>query len=163
MSRFILSAVIGLGLFATLPGCSALDFIASRAAIAKANFSFDHVALQSADIPLVTPNASVSLQLYVNVQNPNPITASLDAFDYTLLLENQQVATGSLPQAFSVDTGATSQLVLPVTIPYANLPQAVLTALLARKADFTLQGTSHITTPLGVLSFPVSISATETF
>jgi LEA14-like dessication related protein len=168
MKRVALFAVLA-GLMApvALSGCGLTDYIAQRAAIAKADFKFDHVALTSADIPFVTPDAKANLQVVLNVTNPNPVTARLDRLDYTLLMEGSQVGAGATSEDFAVDPGATKPLTLSLAIPYLGLPQLVIDALQKRQATFTLNGTSHLkATIAGVdipLDYPVSLTQTESF
>lgn len=146
-----------------LGGCDLAQGVAERQAITKAEFAFDHVELKRLDLPLLTPDAGVGLDLFLSVKNPNPVTARLDRLDYTVLLNDANFAAGSMTQDFSVPAGATASLVLPLTVPYTALPQSALSALEKRAATFTLNGTSHLTTPFGEIGFPVSVSKPMTF
>lgn len=137
--------------------------IAEHAAISQASFSFEGVRLVKADVPLVTPNAGALLNVDVGVKNPAPTAATLDALDYQLLMEGAAVGAGSLTTGFSVPAGETRTLTIPVTVPYANLPTAAMTAIQSRKAAFTFKGTTHVQTPLGPLSFPIELSQTTAF
>lgn len=147
-----------------IAGCDGvLDFIAQRQAISRAEFAFERVELQHADIPFVTPGAKADMRIVLRVKNPNPITARLDRLDYRFFLEGTQVGEGNMTEDFSVDAGATRELVLPVSIPYTGLPEPVLKAIQARRAAMTLKGTSHLDTPLGRIEYPVETSYTSSF
>jgi LEA14-like dessication related protein len=159
VERWIMAGAIA----ACLSGCGLADFVAERQAISRAEFALDHVDLQHADVPFLTPNGQATLNVVLAVTNPNPVTARLDRMDYTLQMQGTQVGSGSLSSDFAVDPAATKDLTVPVTIPYAGLPQAVLQAIQARQAQFVLQGQSHIATPFGDLSFPVTVTRTEAF
>ncbi|MBO9541452.1 LEA type 2 family protein [bacterium] len=157
----LLSCLLGTSVLA---GCSGVpDFIAERQAIAKAEFSFDRVELQHMDIPVITPNAKADLRVILKVKNPNAVTARLDRLDYEVFMEGHSVGTGAMTEDFSVEPGGTKELSLPVAVPYANLPQPALQALLARRAQFRLKGISHVSTPLGRIDYPFEVEHTATF
>jgi len=162
MKRLALAAA--LTMVPVLAGCEGLmGFIAERQAISKADFAFDRVELQSLDIPLINPDPKANLRVVLKVSNPNAITARLDRLDYTFFLEGTQVGEGAMTDDFSVEAGASRELVLPLAIPYQGLPEPALKALQARRAAMTLKGTSQIATPLGRLSYPVETSYTANF
>lgn len=144
-------------------GCDAANFLAERQAITRASFEFGRAELKGADVPFVSPDAGADLDIVLKVTNPNPITARLDRLDYQVFLEGGQVGTGSMTQDFAVAAGASKELVLPVHIPYQGLPEAGLQAIQARRAAMRVAGTSHLSTPLGALSYPVEVSHTTTF
>lgn len=159
-----LALVAALSLVPLVAGCDGLmGFIAERQAITKAEFSFDRVELQSLDIPLLTPDPKAHLRVVLKVANPNAITARLDRLDYTIFLEGTQVGAGTMTDDFSVEAGASRELVLPLAIPYQGLPEPALKAIQARRAAMTLKGTSQIDTPLGRLNYPVETSYTANF
>lgn len=162
MKRLALAAA--LCLVPTLAGCdSLLGFIAERQAIAKADFAFERVELQSLDIPFLTPDAKANMRVVLKVTNPNPTKARLDRLDYEFFLEGARVGEGAMTDDFSVEAGSSKELVLPLSIPYQGLPDPAFKALQARRAAMTLKGNSLIDTPLGRLSYPVETSYTATF
>lgn len=159
MKRLALAAA--LALTPTLAGCEGLmDFIAQRQALAKAEFAFDRVEVQSLDVPYLTPDASAHLRVVLKVSNPNATPARLDRLDYEFFLEGSKVGEGAMTDDFSVEAQAARELVLPLSIPYQGLPEPALKAIQARRAAMTLKGHSRIATPLGNLSYPVSASYT---
>lgn len=162
MKRLAMAAA--LALTPVLAGCEGLmDFIAQRQAISQAEFAFDRIELQSLDIPYVKPDARANMRVILQVKNPNTITARLDRLDYQVLLEGSQVGEGAMTDDFAVEAGATRELVLPLSIPYQDLPEPVIQAIQARRAAMTLKGQSHLDTPLGRISYPVETSKTMAF
>lgn len=159
-----LALVAAMALPFTLSGCTGLtDFIAERQAITRAEFSFERVELQHADIPLVTPNAKADLRVILKVKNPNSVTARLDRLDYEVYLEGTKVGSGAMTDDFSVPAGASKELPLPVAVPYAGLPEPALQAILARRAKIRVTGVSHVSTPLGRIDYPIDLEHTTTF
>lgn len=145
-----------------LGGCDAAAFLAERQAIAQARFEFARAELVSADVPFLTPEAGADLNLVLQVQNPNPVTARLDRLDYDVFLEGAKVGSGRMAQDFAVSAGARKELVIPVHVPYQGLPEAALQAIQARRAALRLAGTSHVSTPLGAIAYPVEVQHTAT-
>lgn len=144
-------------------GCSLVEGLQERQALAKAEFSFERVELVNADIPLLTADPKADLKLVLRVRNPNTITARLDQVAYTALMEGAMVATGSLGEAFAVSPNATNDLTLPITLHYTALPASALGALQKRAATFALQGTSMMNTPIGSLALPFTVTKHTTF
>ncbi|HEY9721440.1 MAG TPA: LEA type 2 family protein [Oscillatoriaceae cyanobacterium] len=156
--------LLALGCF-SLVGCGLLGEVAQRAAIANAQFSLQQLKLVNADVPFLTPDAKANFQLGVGVNNPNQIPAQLDKLDYAIALDGTQVGTGSLNQNFSVGPDATGTLTLPVSVPYAGLPSALVSAIQNRQTTVTLSGTSHLDFSIAGVSVPldVPVSVSRTF
>lgn len=161
MKARILALGTALALGGALSGCGLLDAVMARAALAKAAFSLERVSVLRADLPF-GQDPKADLQVVLGVSNPNNIRVQLDRLDYELFLEGTRVGTGATTSDFSVAPGAKSELPLTVSVPYAGLPQAVLSALVNRKAEVGFNGTSHIATPLMTLDYPVSLTRTLT-
>ena len=158
----MLRVLIAAGLTVALGGCEVMNAVMQRAALAKADFSLERVALLAADLPF-TPNAKADMQVVLGIANPNDIAVLLDKLDYELFLQGVRVGTGATGGDFSVDPGAKKELALTVAVPYAGLPQAVLTAITQRKADVAFKGISHLKTPLLTLDYPVEVTKTLSF
>lgn len=150
-------------LVVALGGCGAMSFLAERQALARAQFEFARAELVGADVPFLSPEAGADLNLILKVTNPNPLTARLDRLDYDVYLEGTKVGTGAMTQDFAVSANTNKELLLPVHIPYQGLPEAALKAIQARRAAMRVAGTSHLSTPLGTLSYPVEVSQTTDF
>lgn len=146
----------------TLVGCGLLGEVAQRAALAQAKFSLQQLTLVNADVPFLTPDAKANFRVDVGVSNPNAIPAQLDKLDYTIDLDGTQVGTGSLDQGFSVAPDATGTLTLPVSVPYAGLPQALISAIQSRHATVTLAGTSHLNFSVAGVAVPLDVPVSVT-
>lgn len=162
MRRWI-SLMVAFALPTVLAGCDAVGFLAERQAIARAQFAFERAELVGADVPFLSPEAGADLNIVLAVTNPNPITARLDRLDYDVFLEGAKVGAGTMAQDFAVAAGARKELAIPVHIPYQGLPDAALKAIQARRAALRVAGTSHLSTPLGAISYPVEVSHTTSF
>lgn len=154
---------LALALPGVLGGCGVAGFLAERQAIAQAKFEFARAELVGADVPFLNPSAGADLNVVLKVTNPNPITARLDRLDYDLFVEGAKVGAGSMTQDFVVSANASKELTIPVHVPYQGLPEAALKALQARRAALRIAGTSHLSTPLGAIAYPVEVSHTTTF
>lgn len=155
--------MLAIASLAVLPACGVQNAIEERKAIAQAGFEFDHVRLERADVPFVSPDAGADLVIALRVSNPNDITARLDRLDYQVSLAGAPVGTGAFPGGFAVAAGETALLTLPLRLRYANLPDVALRALTERRAEVGVEAVSHISTPLGTLDYPVSLRRDLTF
>ena len=139
-------------------GCQAGDQLAQRAAMANVSYAYDKVEVARIDVPLLTADPRAELRLTLTVRNP--IAATLDPLSYDVFIEGTKVGTGKTAETFTVPAGATSPLVLPISVPYANLPGAALQAVLNRRILLGVKGTSHVTTPVGTIDVPLEINQT---
>lgn len=152
-----------LALAVMVSGCALADMFNQRAAFSQVGFSYDRAELVSTDIPLITPDAKAHLQVTLNVTNPNTIAATLDSLDYDVYLEGTKVGSGVIRDTFSVPAGESKKLVVPISVPYAGLPNAVMQAIMNRRLLMTLKGTGHIDTPIGKFDYPVELTQTFAF
>jgi LEA14-like dessication related protein len=146
-----------------IAGCDLLGAIAARQAITKAEFSFKTAEITNLDVPLLVQNPGADLKITLGVKNPNPISALLDKLDYQVMLQGQSVATGELSDEFKVEPGASRDLVLPISLKYASLPDPIVDALLKREVSVGIKGASHLSTPLGTLDFPMEVGGRTAF
>lgn len=162
MRKLLIACLITLP--ATLSGCNGLfNTIAQGLAVSQLTFGFDKVELQKADIPFITPNAKADLLITLTANNPNPVKASLDQIGFDLLMDGTKVGVGSLNNGLSVEPKGTAPFSVLVSIPYAGLPTAAMTALQNRKTQMTLRGMSNISTPIGNIAVPLELSKSVTF
>jgi hypothetical protein len=162
MRNWILVGLVGLGM--TGSACSLLgQQISERLAVTQLQYGLDGVALQRADLPILSSNPSADLLVTLKATNPNTVAAALDRLTFDLLFDGIKVGTGALAQKLSVPAGGSQSVGVLVTVPYAGLPTAALNALTTRRANVTLRGTSAISTPLGDIPVPIELSQTVTF
>lgn len=162
MRKWIVVGLMGLSVAGS--GCELIgQKVSESLAVTQLRYSLDSVALQRADVPLVTANPSADLMITLKADNPNAVSAALDSLTFDLLMDGTKVGSGALAQKLAVPAGGTQTVSVLVTIPYTGLPQAALTTLLARRAAVTLRGTSAISTPLGNLPVPLELTQTVTF
>jgi len=146
-------------------GCDILTMFLERQAITKAEFAFNRAEFSRIDIPFITPDARVEFKVVLDVKNPNSMAAVLDKFDYEARLQEQAVGSGSLPEDFRVEAGGKKEMVLPVAVRYESLARPVLDALQgaiqAKEIAVGVKGTSHLTTPVGTLDFPMQVGGRQ--
>ena len=162
MRNVVLACLLALPM--TLTGCSdLLSKVTQGIAVTQLQFAFDKVELKRVDIPLITPNASADLLVTLKATNPNPVAAALDRISFDVLMDGNQVGTGLLNNGLSVGPNTSGSFGVLVTIPYSGLPGAAMSAIQNRKALVTLRGTSAVSTPLGNIAVPISLSQNVTF
>ncbi len=146
-------------LAATLIFVSSCGAVASRKAIANADFKLDHIDVTHFDEPYSSPHAPFQMNVVLNVTNPDTITAKIDRLDFTLSADGYKVAAGSVTEPLSIAPGATEQLTVPVTVLYADLPEAAKAALEDRQAVIKVDATAHV---FGI-PIPLHFEETKTF
>jgi LEA14-like dessication related protein len=162
MRNWIVAGLLGLAM--TGSACSSLGKqLIEGAAVTQLTYAFDGVELKRADVPLLAQNPSADLQINLQATNPNAVNASLDNMTFDLFLEGSKVGTGTLANKLAVPANSTAKASVLVTVPYTGLPTAAMSAILARKANFTLRGSSAISTPLGNIPVPFELQKTLTF
>jgi LEA14-like dessication related protein len=146
-----------------LGGCGLVTAVAERQALTRAEFSFKTAEFTHLGVPVIDADPRAELNVTLGVKNPNPIAAALDRVDYEVVVQETVVGRGALSRDFRVEAGKSRDLVLPVTVRYAGLAAPVLDALLERRIAVAIRGTSHLTTPIGTLAFPLEVRGGTAF
>lgn len=131
-----------------LSGCSSLQK-AAKAQQPKASITGTSIAAVSLK--------DITLNVRVNIDNPNPFRLQGVGLSLNLIIENQTLATLTQPDAsLSVPAKGSRELVLPVTLKYQDIYR--ISRELQDKQDiaYRLDGKVSLEVPvLGVLSIPV--------
>lgn len=105
-----------------------------------ANFKLTNITAQA-----------VSMDLILDVNNPNPIPLNLDSVDYSLNFSGEKVTAGTMDQGVKIPASGKGQVTVPLTFAY-NSVGSLLSGIMNRnfKKDYELTGTAKV----GIFSIP---------
>jgi LEA14-like dessication related protein len=146
--------------------CIALSFclIATTGCSTLANL---HVINPSYSLRSVDPHVnltippSMDLNFTVNVNNPNPVELTLNAFDFDLLVNNNAILRNvHSTQGFQIPAQGANDVHLSTHVTYDSIRSIyneVLNVIEGNKATYGIQGNASYDTPVGRMTFPVSV------
>ena len=113
------------------------------------------------DLNVVSLDAGgAGMELYLNVENPNPFEVSLLGYSYDLKVMALPLARGDAREAIRFPSGTATDLRIPIRISYADLLE-----IFKRKPDpdnipYQIAAGLDLETPLGQLTVPVHKNGT---
>ena len=102
----------------------------------------------------------LSANFAFDVDNPNPIGVDLSRLDYQLTIDGHQLAEGHGNQTLSVPSNGHGTMVLPVSVRFVELGQAVASMMTKQTVPYTIKATLGFSTPMGTVDIPVESSGT---
>lgn len=131
-------------LLASAAGCS----------FQKPTLRFKRAAVQQTDLEGTT------LQLVYSFSNPNPLGLNVAEISYALEVEGHPVVSGKPPNGLNLRSNASTDLVFPARVRFADLAPVIEAFLTRDAARYKASGSVGIQTPIGVLRFPLSYENT---
>jgi LEA14-like dessication related protein len=144
MKKFFYSMLVVI----LLSGCTALM---QRMAVKELDFSLERVSLVDYNL------SNMTLKLDLKAENPNDIDAVIDRLDYSLYINDKNAANGTTAREVTVKAGGTKNISTSMTVNYVDLGTAILEAVKEKKADFKMEGTVFVETPIGSITFPIDL------
>lgn len=94
---------------------------------------------------------AVSMDLKLNVKNPNPIPLNLDSVTYALNLSGEKVTEGTFDKGISVPASGEGQVTVPLNFNFNSVGN-LLSGIMNRsfKKDYELTGSAK----MGIFSIP---------
>jgi LEA14-like dessication related protein len=135
-----------------LPGCSALQNLNI------VNPSYSLRAIEP-HVNLAIP-PSMDFDVTVGVDNPNPVGLRLDRFDFNLLVNDNNIANGTTYDRISIPARGVGDVRLRTHVTYDNIKsifREVADVIQGNRARYAVRGTALYNTPVGQLSFPVTV------
>jgi LEA14-like dessication related protein len=86
----------------------------------------------------------LELTLLADVRNPNDFGATIGKLDYHVFVDGTRLAQGTLSDDVEVDAGDTEEVVIPFTLTWEGVGEAVEKALDGREHDWKLKGSATI-------------------
>jgi len=102
---------------------------------------------------------SITLGVLVDVKNPNRFSIPMGLLSLNLMVDGQQIAQAKSEQNTSLKANKSTQVMVPVTIPYSSLFNLVKSARDGNAFQFSVAGNLAIPMPLmGDINIPLSYS-----
>lgn len=95
-----------------------------------------------------------SLDVILNVYNPNHYGLSAQRLDYQVLVDSTQLGTGAITKSFGVGGGDSAEVHLPVTFSYAGLGSAGRALMARGVVNYRVLGNITVGTPIGNFTRP---------
>jgi LEA14-like dessication related protein len=132
------------------------------AAIGRAAFKEPVVTLQQVSLRGIGLTGG-SLDVTLAVQNPNNFQLDAKRLTYRVMMGSDSITivSGTLDKLFSVSSGKTSSIVIPVDFTYAGLGAAGRSLLNTGAVSYRVLGDVMVGSPIG--NFTVPYSATGRF
>lgn len=122
-----------------------------RMAVKELDFSMERVSLVDYNL------SNMTLKLDLQAENPNDIDAVIDRLDYSLYINDKNAANGTTAREVTVKAGGVKTISTSLTVNYINMGTAILEAVKEKKADFKMEGTVFVETPIGSITFPIDL------
>lgn len=95
-----------------------------------------------------------SVDVILNVYNPNGYGLSAQRLDYQVLVDSTQLGTGAITQTFGVKGNDSTEVRLPVTFSYSGLGRAGRALMAKGVVNYRVLGNITVGTPLGNFTRP---------
>ncbi len=95
-----------------------------------------------------------SLDIVLSVYNPNNFRLQATRLTYNLMMDSVRVADGALDSDFVVQSGDSSEVVIPVNFTYSGLGRAGQELLRSGTVNYRVLGDVTVDTPLGNFTRP---------
>lgn len=138
-----------LPVFFALSGCAALSKFFKNA-FKQPTLTFRNAELTDANL------GSATVNLIYELRNPNALGLNLAELDYNFQVEGKQVVAGTPPNGLSVKPNASTTLIFPANVKFADIAPVVETFLTKDFAKYAASGHIGIKTPIGVIRLPLS-------
>ena len=96
------------------------------------------------------------LQVALDIYNPNSFALNGTGITYRIAVDSVPFGTGNFTEQFTVQTGDTTTVRLPLDFTYAGVGQAGRQLIQTGSVQYTVSGEITVGTPLGSFSRPYS-------
>ena len=112
------------------------------------------------NIALPFSASTIDLDFTIDIDNPNTFGLRLDRMDFDVMLNGRQVVSGITNQDVRIPAQGTGRVDLETRIGYDDLRsifREVADVIQGGRPDYEIRGTAFYDTPVGRLSFPLTI------
>jgi LEA14-like dessication related protein len=96
------------------------------------------------------------LLLGIEVHNPNRFDLTLNSFEYTVYLNNEEIGNGHLEKELLISSSSVTQVQAPVVAKFKGLGKSLKAIITGDDLPYKIEGKAGITTAFGSLNFPFS-------
>jgi LEA14-like dessication related protein len=98
----------------------------------------------------------IQLLLGLDVQNPNRFNLTLQSFEYTIYLNNEEIGSGRLEKEILIPSSSRTRLQVPVIAKFKDLGGSVKSIITGDRLPYKIEGKADVKTAIGSLKFPFS-------
>jgi LEA14-like dessication related protein len=112
------------------------------------------------DVALPLSASTIDLDFAVDVTNPNKVGLRLDGIDFDLLVNDAHVLNSVSTQNIQIPANGHGTMQLQTRIGYNNIRSMwseMVNVIQGNRARYELRGNAHYDTPLGRMTFPVTV------
>jgi len=121
-------------------------------------------ALEDIEISLQDVNfsrvgfTSATLSIWLDMYNPNDITATLDRADYEVYLNDNYVGSGQISSKTSIPAYSSTIVKTNFDVAYSGIGPTLISAISNQQIIVRLSGQAYYDTPFGTLTIPFSLT-----
>jgi LEA14-like dessication related protein len=97
-----------------------------------------------------------SLDLVLDVYNPNAFKLDATRLTYNLMIEDVKFGDGALDSRFTVQSGDTTAVTIPINFTFAGIGAAGRSLINTGSVNYKVLGDFTVNTPLGAFTRPYS-------
>lgn len=128
-------------------------FASACATIGRAVFTQPTVTLRNVQLRGLGVTGG-SLDVVLNVYNPNGFALDATELEYNVQVDSMPFANGMLDQRFTVQSGDSTTVTIPVNFSYAGIGQAARQAINTGVVNYRVFGEIRVGTPIGTFAVP---------
>lgn len=98
----------------------------------------------------------MNLLLGLEVQNPNRFDLTLESFECTIYLKNEEIGKGRLKNELLIPSSSTTQIQVPIVAKFKDLGGSLKTIFTGGDLPYKIEGKADVRTAFGSLNFPFS-------
>lgn len=109
-------------------------------------------------------DSAIDFDFLIEVSNPNSIALTLDGLEVDLFLNGEQVTRSVTSQNLRIPANGVADARLRTSLDYdsvRSLFSQIVASVESRQASYELRGKAWFQTPVGRLSFPISVRGRE--
>ncbi|RII27342.1 MAG: hypothetical protein CXR31_08850 [Geobacter sp.] len=113
------------------------------------------------DVSLVAlDGAGATLEIGIDVTNPNPYQISLQGYNYALQIKSLPLASGAVRQTMVFASDKTTNVRIPVKISYADLLEILASRPDLDRIPYQLNAGLDLDLPVGAMTLPIDAAGT---
>lgn len=92
----------------------------------------------------------------LDVQNPNSFDLTLQTFEYTVYLKNEEIGNGRMEKELLIPSSSTTRIQVPVVAKFKDWSRSLKTILTEGDLLYKIEGNTDVKTVFGSRKFPFS-------
>jgi LEA14-like dessication related protein len=96
----------------------------------------------------------MNLLLGLEVQNPNRFDLTLQSFECTIYVRDEEIGTGRLQNEILIPSSSTTRIQVPVGVKFKDLGASLKAVITGGDLPYKIEGKADVRTVFGSLQFP---------